>query len=152
MSHELGPLQSEFVNRLESGHYKQTKGHLCERYRDSENGWRFCALGVACELARDHSVVGGLVAKPSKAIDDGRTRWAYSNGEDHVTTVPQSVVDLIGLHGTSGHLNLDFGARALKEEVGHKRSIASLNDCGWSFSRIASAIRRFPQVFFKKKA
>ena len=120
---ELGPLQREWVEALESGKYKQGDQYLCV-------GDRYCCLGVACELA-------GV----EKTVIHGITRF-----DGWSTVLPNDVMREYGFKGDTGPNGEYF-----KGDTGEEyRSLASMNDNGMTFQEIADAVRADPAEFFER--
>lgn len=105
---------------LESGEYKQGKGLLCNK--DNE----YCCLGVACDVYIKNG--GGLeVLHTSKGIKEFGNISAF---------LPIKVRDALGFSGRLGQT----------EACG---TLASLNDRGIPFSRIAKLFRNPPKGLLK---
>lgn len=134
---EFGPIQTKWLEALESGEYKQANGKLWDKHNDS-----YCCLGVAAKSA-------GI------EWQDMPKRWetGFVFGEGEVRDVsngflPYGAADVIGLRGPRG----DFA----QEKSVHRSiavSLASLNDhFKLSFADIAAYIRHDPHNVFKYAA
>ena len=98
-----------WVKALRSGKYRRGTSYLAQR----ESGrWKYCCLGVACEVAR---------IPASQGVDD--CSWIKHYGEyPNSRFLPTEAMDFFGL------------------STGNPARLADLNDEGWSFRRIASHI------------
>lgn len=122
---ELGPLQTAWVEALESGKYEQGTLWL-------KADGKYCCLGVLCELA-------GLAYNETTAV--------FTDGEEPQTDVlPQSLVDRIGLRDKSGSF------RKGAEDDGPSTLICLNDDDGFTFKQIAEFIRSDPSNVFAKAA
>ncbi len=73
-----------WVERLESGKYKQGTGRLNDRNRDE-----FCCLGVLCEIAFEQKVVN---------VERMMLASAYGNDDDYEESVlPEAVMKWAGM-------------------------------------------------------
>lgn len=43
-------IKAKWTAALRSGKYKQGAGSLCRRHADEPDGWRFCCMGVLCDV------------------------------------------------------------------------------------------------------
>jgi hypothetical protein len=78
------------IEALRSNHYTQGRGKLASR-GDGDSGWKYCCLGVACELYQVH--VGGL------SIDASGKFKTYDREESHL---PEKVRKWLGFDGNGG--------------------------------------------------
>jgi len=144
---ELGPLQTEWVEALESGRYKQTKRYL-HRKNDEE---RFCCLGVACAISV------AIVKKTVIEESDGGECVCY---DGHDSILPPAVQSLFGFFNADALMSEsgerpEFAAYIKEHEIStleNKRttSLTKMNDTGSSFVEIAAFVREFPELTFKK--
>lgn len=99
---QLGPLQLEWLEALESGKFEQ--GQTCLK-KDN----KFCCLGVACELS-------GITAIP--AARHGVVRYEYL-GERHY--LPKEIVDRLKFRSNQGDAfsgNLQESFKSAQENSG----------------------------------
>ena len=121
----LTKIQLRWLEALESGKYNQGIGNL-------KSNDRYCCLGVACELL-------GL----SQKIEDGMIYFGYDHSY-HSAIMPYTSWKLLGLKDGSGYFEeLNIDGNIIKN-----RTLAFLNDSGWTFKQIANVIRKNPEVFF----
>lgn len=128
-SFELGPMQTAWVQALESGKYQQGEGRLC---KDD----KYCCLGVACE-------VFGL----KHYMEGGQKRYQSEAGS--VTSYPPTELCIrLGLRNYVGGLG-----RSIPATDGYHGSLVSLNDAAQApFSEIARLIRLDPANVFTHSA
>lgn len=123
-------LKEQWIERLESGNFRQGTGALCKNNL-------YCCLGVLCEIGvergflrkemydRDQPYIYHVVGKEEAIPDIGM-----------VTTLNKEFLEYCGFdivsHGTL--INVE-------DEEGYIRSLGGLNDDGESFSTIAQIIR-----------
>jgi len=146
---EFGPLQTKWLEALESGNYVQGQGNLRQPVApSSENvsGQAYCCLGVLCEVA-------GL-----KWVDE-RTQCLCGNpdcktgslGYEHGDQVqngdlPGDFYEAVGLFDSSGIFGEDF-------RFANECGLIALNDvAGLTFPQIAQVIRDNPTKVFTKSA
>lgn len=131
---EFGPIQTKWLEALESGNYKQGQGYL-------KNKDGYCCLGVLCEVMElEHS-----------EVESGATYFKCGQGES-AAYVPQAAVPSTGLRSTAGgffkHVRLANG--------NFYSGLTSMNDDlgngGMSFADIAAYIRHDPHNVFKAAA
>ena len=121
-----------WVEWLRTKGLRQETGALAVRERE-EQGWGYCCLGVACEVAR----ASGLELKVEVEDDPfaealRRQRKKYDGVED---VLPASVMRWLGI-GTEDPL-----VSWAEAERGVEQHLSSLNDDErWDFARIADAI------------
>ncbi len=132
-SFQFGPIQTKWLEALESGNYKQGRGCL-----NGPNG--FCCLGVLCEVM-------GLEHEPIAGVDGPMAHYKYE-GSHSGGYVPLAAVPATGLNGSAG---------SFKQAVLHGGlawdCLTSLNDTvGLSFPEIAAYIRHDPHNVFKAAA
>jgi hypothetical protein len=124
-------IRAEWIRRLESGKYQQTKGCLY-------NGEGYCCLGVLCEIAHEN----GIVERSDKPNGDGH--YAYCYDEDGIEIVadvdlPHAVMAWAGINTVAG--TYEYG------------SLVSLNDDKeWDFKHIAEIIRIGPKGLFNDES
>ncbi len=80
------------IEALRSGNYTQGRGKLAQ-WRDGEKGFKYCCLGVACELYQRH--VGGLSID---TIKDGEEK-IYDREHSHL---PEKVRKWLGFKDCGG--------------------------------------------------
>lgn len=120
-----------WVAALRSPRFRQCRGSL--RHTSDEEGLRFCAQGVACELAIDDGVP--LVRQPMAFAD--------ADGNHFQGAIPSAVQAWLGLTGIDGVLYVTADPYA-DQEGGSEPfpvEVDYLNDChAWTFAEIADAI------------
>lgn len=118
----LNEFAREWVQALRSGNYKQGKRFL-HSVADE-----YCCLGVVCELAIKHGIIG-----PSVLQDTGPS-YGYGNLGCYAGA-PGEVMDWIKLKDSIGQF--DHGC------------LAHLNDAGKTFNEIADIIESEPKGLFQ---
>jgi len=133
---EFGPLQTKWLEALESGKYAQ--GH-----RQLKNGNAYCCLGVLCELAE-------LPFTPPKATGSYSWEYGFSFGANISNGyLPTEFGETVGLRGCRGNLAEHF----LDSAGNGVYSLADCNDvAAMSFPEIAAYIRQNPKNVFTKAA
>ena len=119
----MNPNAEKWVAALESGEYTQTTGRL-------RDGYGFCCLGVACDVAIKEGV--------SLRVDEDEDAECILY-DDTGGTLPDRVMRWLGM-GNS------FGG------YGHDRALADDNDDGATFAEIAQTIRSHPELFVDEEA
>lgn len=119
---ELGPLQSKWIEALESSKYLQGEGYLCSKGTEEDSGDRYCCLGVACEV----------IGVEKKDVPGGCYEYQGYRGQ-----LTSDLRDKIGL--ASG-----MGAKIGDEA----KSLAIMNDDGTTFAEIARILRENPGDYF----
>jgi hypothetical protein len=125
---EMNPeIRARWVAALRSGEIPQASGIL-------RDGDARCCLGVLCDLA----VADGVI--PEAAWESREGIWLYGRESQ---TLPASVSQWAGIEGTFEHNPVVFveddDAPGVPVTV-NERSLAELNDGGWTFPQIAGAI------------
>lgn len=111
--------RKEWITALRSGKYKQTKEYLAAR-------GGYCCLGVACHIFADR--LGLLRIEHQRLCADSEETI---NFDYHVRTLPDPVIELLGLYSAGGD-----DRRCV---VGN--SLAQLNDDrNYTFAMIADAL------------
>lgn len=116
----------EWVAELRSGKYQQGKRLL--RSADDE----YCCLGVLCELAVKHGVIGPAEQKNEYS-------YGYGPNSEWFGALPPKVAGWAGLRHSNGSY---YG--------GNGGSLTDLNDGGTSFAEIADVIESEPEGLFKE--
>ena len=119
----LGPLQTQWLEALESGKYQQGKNKL----HSADD--KFCCLGVACKLFSDNPPV----------LTNTVIGYVYKY-EDEVNYLPLSLVEKLKLYSNNGANRADG------------RCLSIYNDEGVSFLEIAQMVRANPSHFFREPA
>lgn len=126
-------LKQAWIAALRSGEYTQAKSRLVKG--NSEIGLRHCCLGVLCELHPD-------VVRATSCRSIGNSFWASDEGFLYK--------DSFAAIGLPGDLPGDLGFEGdivwldgLKDSNGSGRSLAGLNDDGFTFTQIADIIEHF---------
>lgn len=120
-----------WVKALQSGKYKQGEG--CLKQTDvSKNKTYHCCLGVLCELYNEQM----SKSKKRKLTDTVDKHGLHSFDKD-IEVLPDSVVKWSGLCGKTGHFQntTNYGDHDYA-------SLASMNDLGCSFKKIANSIQK----------
>lgn len=123
--------RKKWIAALRSGEYKQGRGNLRVVSRKQT---RHCCLGVACEIS-------GVKAfsDPRRTADlngwQSSLRYGFGNGrsERYFMYLPIETQRWLGVLSADPKVALPDGPLAL----------TYLNDCGWSFERIADAIEQY---------
>jgi hypothetical protein len=124
----LGPLQEKWLKELESEKYKQGRGYLCQKAEDDSNV--YCCLGIAAEFV--------LNISPIRLIHEATCE--FGGFRQFLRDF-----DRMGLDSDVGSLITPF---YLKEQ--RIKSLADMNDKGWTFKEIAAYIRSNPENVFTK--
>lgn len=128
---EFGPIQTKWLEALESGNYKQGKGYL----KDKDG---YCCLGVLCEVM-------GLEASPG---DEKQTYFKFGDSVN-AAYVPLAAVPLAGLRSSAGGLKWGI----VPHGTWKYGSLTGLNDeAKLSFAEIAAYIRHDPHNVFEHAA
>lgn len=127
---KLGPRQKKWIKALRSGKYEQGEGAL----RDSYD--KFCCLGVACDIY-DDSRWGIPRVKTKSGYFEYFYRYGKKGRESEVAT--KEVREYLGLRD-------GYGSR-VDDPYG---SLIEMNDEGKSFKRIANALEKNPERYFKE--
>lgn len=130
-------IKAEWIADLRSGQYEQGRSAL---RRDN----RYCCLGVLCEVAVRH----GVIPQPTPSTEYDADEIAYGiEGDRSSGVLPQVVAQWAGMPLVPGAEEWNGGPYAdpnpsagPEEDV---RSLASLNDTGVSFDRIADFIGEY---------
>lgn len=163
---ELGPKQKKWVETLKSGSYKQNQDGLLRTANDE-----FCCLGVAIDLFTPEDWNKRYVEGDGYSDE----YWTAGNewdmammkliGETEVAT--DKIVKTLKLKSATGrftefsesvHPDAEYFIYGLEIPETSKRQIllnpelASMNDNGVSFEKIAEFIEKFPEHVFKGKA
>lgn len=134
MTQELGPNQTKWLEALESGEYQQGTEILC---RITDQGNKYCCLGVACELFATELVSILNCENPSKYGIVEVKGWG-----EYITTAPISVINALALKNGIG------APRVSESEI---PALTIMNDVfGMSFKEIASEIRKSPSAWFRE--
>lgn len=155
----LGPLQTRFVEALESGRYRFERG--CLR---SERG--HCTLGVAEDVRNPHLWVRHPAAARRWSEDPPRYEYAcgtLANGIPNVMRLRASTVKAYRALDRHMSVRLDevHDPRLRAELSAYCRetseydiypTVAQLNDEGYDFAALAGIMRRFPRAFFRSPA
>lgn len=118
----------KWVEALRSGEYQQATEAL--RSGDNTRGYRYCCLGVACDLYRQE--VGGEWVGDDFKDTDGQLM------ED--AELPAVVRDWLGLRWCSGHF--------IPQDTGSS-TLIRINDGGSTFAEIADVIESEPKGLFE---
>lgn len=114
--------RAAWVAALRSGQYAQGRAHLCKESKH-------CCLGVACELA-----IADGVEIERKICNTTLVRFNGNSG-----AMPLAAMSWLGLREPDGSLK-------------DGRSLASLNDQGYSFEALAQIIESNPEGLFAEDA
>lgn len=134
---EFGPIQTKWLEALESGEWKQTSSYL-------QNGHGHCCLGVLCKLAE----------LPFHERNEN-TDYLYSQGYGFEFQgsksngyLPHGFAETVGLRDERGSFAKTVGLNS--------RYVASLagcnDDAGMTFPQIAAYIRHDPHNVFTRAA
>lgn len=121
-------LQEKWLQALESGEWKQTRGLLYD-------GKGYCCLGVACRLVDENH--------PALALDvDGDSEGWTEVGASNQQTAPPNVQSGLFLAIPNGSFH------GLSPELRREVTLTDANDSGVSFTEIAAYIREYPWAVF----
>lgn len=127
-----------WADALESERFKQGRGRLT---RVKEDGTQEqCCLGVGCILFNEQhpeDPMKVVIEGPLTSFEDGDGR-VYYDGQD--LTLPARVQEWLGLRREDGL----YGPPGDPDDA----SLASDNDSGQDFARIAATIRKAPEGLF----
>lgn len=108
---------------LRSGEFEQGRDRL------RSNNDRYCCLGVACEVFQRETGRGGWTKESNV---DPYAYWLFRvDGEQSWSNLPRPVAEWFGFTDTNPHV---------KTGEGRMKSLASLNDEGTLFPKIADLI------------
>lgn len=127
-------IANRWVAALRSGEYAQTQGRLGEK--NLEGGNAFCCLGVLCDLYREE--YGTLAWKEPPPFCKTRAVHVPEMVEASVSSLPGPVMDWAELLTPLG----EIPEVVPDESRGDLKSLAELNDNGWSFERIGDFIEK----------
>lgn len=152
-----------WVERLESGHYPQTRGAL--RTTRTAGPDAFCCLGIASSLFAKYVDASfewnPRGTRPNVTVNFGK------EGNCSTSYPPQELVDFIGakcnvFYAESDSASVEKIISILKREepvLGESKAhwlrkeslltLSCLNDEGFSFTTIAALIREVPEAFFE---
>lgn len=119
-------LQLAWLDALESGEYKQGEG--CLRQEVASGEFEYCCLGVAAEL------MGGEWER------DYHMEPFKLKGSNLLSSLPYEMWLELKLYHNQG------GVAAGQSEA--RKSLAYLNDSGYSFKEIAALLRTNPEKYF----
>lgn len=127
MNKPMNPaIKAEWIAALRSGEYVQGKDYL--RTKGNDDGKvKHCCLGVLCELAVKHGVIGPAVYAGGGAYDFGGT----------VFKLPPAVMDWAGIES----LTAIYGDVPLSD-LDACNELTQDNDSGKSFNEIADIIEK----------
>lgn len=124
-------VKKEWIEALRSGEYRQGDSYLASKDRHDDN-YKFCCLGVLCELAYKK----GIVTRTEDSEDDGGDKY-YCYGKDQCREyLPDEVINWANLKDDSPCLpdESEFGTGSLTE----------INDSGdYNFQAIAKLIEKY---------
>ena len=126
---ELGPLQEEWLQALESGKYEQGIGRL-HTTSTVQGQDAFCCLGVACDLIKE---------KFPELVSINRFSDGLVSYNEETSVLPVKVM-----------VQMNFINQ--NPDIEWEHSLASMNDSGKSFCTIAHAIRKKPELIFEGPA
>ena len=132
-------LRAAWVEALRSGNYKRTTGAL------SEDG-KYCCLGVACE------VYNKLIPDKLEIGNSFYNRKTYDNA---VTLLPEKVKEAFGFNSFDGRFeesNENFALAKKVTKSTNECTLATLNDSGGTFKKIADLIELEPKGLFTSKS
>lgn len=156
---KLGPRQTEWIEALESGKFKQGSYYLCKRPK-KEDEWQYCCLGVAEEL-----MVSYLTNPPYCSIsEDNKEELRVYDGVSE--TISEVSMDELSLNSDVGAIIEDristedlvmfrqyivdnFGLFDIRGREKKFISLAFFNDSGLTFKQIAEILRTYPHYFFR---
>lgn len=125
-------IRAEWVRMLRSGDFEQGKNLL--RNKNDQ----FCCLGVLCELAVTHGVIGPAV------FDREFGKYKY---DQESQILPAEVRSWVGLESNTGEFEIPEpeNGRAHHEQA---NCLSGRNDRGATFEQIANLIESAPNGLF----
>jgi hypothetical protein len=145
---ELGPLQTKWLEALESGEWMQTTDVL--KRPNAEGKYSYCCLGVLCELAglewRETRGLGQCNCESCSALKSHK--FVFGNSANN-GSLPEGFAETVGLRNNAGA----FANKVPMKYGGLAPDLASLNDTfGYTFKQIAEVIRADPENVFTHSA
>lgn len=121
-------IAKKWAKELRSGKYKQGHSYLKIHIEDKKPN--YCCLGVLCEI------YNAQMKKQKKKLiketfDEAMGVYLFGNRED---ILPNKIKKWAGVKHGEGKFN-----NVLKNGI---KDLATMNDCGYSFSKIASFIEK----------
>jgi hypothetical protein len=109
-----------WADALTSGRYQQGRSTLA--HRDEDTGeTRYCCLGVACEIAREHGVPITVTARPPKGIRSFRPDHLVILYDDNAISMPEPVARWYGF-------SQGYGNPLLQDQAGTTLPASDWND------------------------
>lgn len=125
-----------WVKALRSGEYEQAVGTLVEVDHDNGDILGHCCLGVLCELAVKEGVK--VDRKDTvEIVEDGCSHFTMISFDGSEAVLPDSVQKWAGMGSHDGGLP---GRDVDEEGYPIRESLASMNDAGAPFEKIANLI------------
>lgn len=123
-----------FINALRSGNYKQASGTLARKLPGED--WKYCCLGVACEVARQN----GVEIAVTDRSEDYSTNRMYDNRLD---ILPQAVREWYGFEQANPTINVPRHCDSCEEIHMEDNGATYANDAlALSFGVIADGFER----------
>lgn len=124
------------VEALESGEYEQGKHRLATQ---SDNGWLYCCLGVACEVALKNGVELKIEQRPYYKDSTHTTIVNEKKSYDgHTTDLPAPVQNWLGWNDDNGTVRTGI----IQPRGLECKTLIGINDNGATFQEIAAIIRQ----------
>lgn len=141
MTKQLTPDQTAWIAALRSGKYSQTT----ERLEDPCTGG-MCCLGVGCALFLP-TTRNEIIDEEDDAVTE--VRYGYEDEAD-AELAPSSLVRKLGLRNNEGSFEPPEGVDLPLVDGNPRkaRSLAELNDAGWTFIQIADFVETYPEAVF----
>lgn len=141
MTKQLTPDQTAWIAALRSGKYSQTTAQL----EDPDTGG-MCCLGVGCALFLP-TTRNEIIDEEDDAVTE--VRYGYKDEAD-AELAPDSLVRKLGLRNNEGSFEPPEGVDlpAVDGTPREARSLAELNDAGWTFIQIADFVEAYPEAVF----
>lgn len=125
-----------WVKALRSGKYTQAKGYLAFR-PEWEGEFRYCCLGVACELYKKSYPSFRVSIIDEKSMEGAKKLYGPGRKKE---VLPYQVMRWLGLSENTGQY---------EDRDGFNELLTNLNDSGYSFNEIAKIIEDEPKGLFK---
>ncbi len=144
---EFGPIQTKWLEALESGNYKQGQGRLCALTDKGDKA--YCCLGVLCELL-NLPFTSYEEVESARAKGLSKSAGFSSDGEISNGYLPFDVACIAGLRAQRG----DFKVPPALPRGGDTPTFYTLAHCNdmptnpLSFAEIAQLIRHDPHNVF----
>lgn len=126
-------IKTKWLAALRGGKYKQGQQVL---HNTDDN--TYCCLGVLCEVMGLRKIPRPIVIDNEKGISVNGVDYVHETSEEVLSknerVLPSSLASMLGNEGQNPMVEYVVGET--------RRSLAELNDHGWSFEQIADIIEK----------